>query len=77
MAYHKIDWEMISYRFKRVKDCAEEWGISKRRVQIYCEEDRIEGAFKYGQYLLIPKDAKKPTKKEKRKLTKDVFRRNK
>ena len=22
MAYHKIDWEMISYRFKRVKDCA-------------------------------------------------------
>ena len=45
MAYHKIDWEMISDRFKRVKDCAEEWGISKRRVQIYCEEGRIEGAF--------------------------------
>ena len=22
MAYHKIDWEMISDRFKRVKDCA-------------------------------------------------------
>ena len=66
MAYHKIDWEMISYRFKRVKDCAEEWGISKRRVQIYCEEDRIEGAFKYGQYWLISKDAQKPPEKERR-----------
>jgi len=66
MAYHKIDWEMISDRFKRVKDCAEEWGISKRRVQIYCEEDRIEGAFKYGQYWLIPKDAQKPPEKERK-----------
>ena len=66
MAYHKIDWEMISYRFKRVKDCAEEWGISKRRVQIYCEEDRIEGAFKYGQYWLIPKEAQKPPEKERK-----------
>ena len=67
MAYHKIDWEMILHRHKRVKDCAEEWGISKRRVQIYCEEDRIEGAFKYGQYWLIPKDAQKPQEKERRK----------
>ena len=64
MAYHKIDWEMISDRFKRVKDYAEEWGISKRRVQIYCEENRIEGAFKYGQYLLIPKDALNHLKRE-------------
>ena len=66
MAYHKIDWEMILHRHKRIKDCAEEWGISKRRVQIYCEEDRIEGAFKYGQYWLIPKDAQKPPEKERR-----------
>lgn len=64
MAYHKIDWEIISDRFKRVKDCAEEWGISKRRVQIYCEEDRIEGAFKCGQYWLIPKEAQKPPEKD-------------
>ena len=66
MAYHKIDWEMISDRFKRVKDCAEEWGISKRRVQIYCDEDRIEGAFKQGQYWLIPKDAKTTGKRKKK-----------
>jgi len=64
MAYHKIDWEMILHRHKRVKDCAEKWGISKRRVQIYCEEDRIEGAFKYRQYWLIPRDAQKPQEKQ-------------
>ena len=64
MAYHKIDWEMILHRHKRVKDCAEEWGISKRRVQIYCAEGRIERAFKYGQYWLIPRDAQKPQEKQ-------------
>ncbi len=66
MAYHKIDWEMISDRFKRVKGCTEKWGISPRRVQIYCEEDRIEGAYKYGQAWLIPRDAKKPPEKERK-----------
>ncbi len=32
----------------------------------HCEEDRIEGAFKYGQYWLIPKDAQKLPEKERR-----------
>ena len=43
-----------------------QWGISPRRVQIYCDEGRIEGAFKYGQYWLIPKDAQKPPEKERK-----------
>ncbi len=46
MAYHKIDWEMILYRYKRVKDCVKERGISPSQVQIYCDEGRIGGAFK-------------------------------
>ena len=49
---------------KTVKECAEEWSISKRRVQIYCAEGRIERSFKYGQYWLIPRDAQKPPEKE-------------
>ena len=52
---------------KTARECAKEWGILPRRVQIYYEEDRIEGAFKYGQYWLIPKDAQKPPEKERRK----------
>ena len=51
---------------KTARECAEEWGISPRRVQIYCDEGRIEGAFKYGKYWLIPKDTQKPPEKERR-----------
>lgn len=51
---------------KTARECAKEWGISQRRVQIYCDEGRIEGAFKYGLYWLIPKDAQKPPEKERK-----------
>ena len=43
--------------------CAEaagKWGISERRVQKLCEENRILGASKLGYMWLIPKDAEKP-----------------
>lgn len=51
---------------KTVRECAEEWDISKRRVQIYCAEGRIERAFKYGHIWLIPKDTQKPPEKERK-----------
>lgn len=43
-----------------VKEIAEKWGISGRRVNLLCNEGRIEGAEKKGFMWLIPKDAKKP-----------------
>ena len=39
---------------------AEKWGISERRVQILCSENRIPGVSKLGYMWLIPKDAAKP-----------------
>ena len=39
---------------------AKEWGISQRRVSIYCKEGRIEGAELLGRTWFIPKEAKKP-----------------
>lgn len=46
------------------KEAADKWGITKRRVQVLCEQQRIEGAFKIGQRAwAIPKDAKKPEDK--------------
>lgn len=36
------------------------WGISQRRVGIYCKEGRLEGAMIKGKTWLIPADAKKP-----------------
>ena len=39
---------------------AKKWGISQRRVGIYCKEGRLEGAMMKGKTLLIPADVKKP-----------------
>lgn len=45
------------------KEKAEEWGISLRRVQVFCETNRIEGVIKFGKVWAIPKDAKRPLDK--------------
>ncbi len=42
------------------KEAAEKWGISQRRVQILCEQERIEGAVRLGWVWAIPRDAVKP-----------------
>lgn len=39
---------------------AKEWGITQRRVAIYCKEGRIKGAELIGNRWLIPCDAEKP-----------------
>ena len=41
-------------------EAARKWGISERRVQKLCEENRIPGVSKIGYMWLIPKNAKKP-----------------
>ena len=47
------------------KEIAEKWNISRRRVQVLCEEGRIEGAFKLSDVWVIPKDAVKPADRRK------------
>ena len=42
-------------------EAAKKWGISERRVQKLCEENRILGVAKFSRMWLIPKDAEKPT----------------
>ncbi len=43
-----------------INEAAEKWGISSRRIQILCCQDRIEGAKRFGHAWAIPDDAKKP-----------------
>ncbi|MDD4681225.1 MAG: DNA-binding protein [Clostridia bacterium] len=43
-----------------VKEAAEKWGVSERRVQLLCVQRRINGAQKYASVWAIPKDAEKP-----------------
>ncbi|MEG2523022.1 MAG: Fic family protein [Lachnospiraceae bacterium] len=43
-----------------VKEVAQKWGISDRRVRILCAEGKITGAFQQGRGWKIPIDAVKP-----------------
>ena len=43
-----------------LRQTAEKWGISVRRVQTLCSENRIPGATKIGSYWAIPVGADKP-----------------
>ena len=45
------------YEYMTVKEAAEKWGLSVRRVQLLCVEGRIEGAIKHASVWAIPKDA--------------------
>lgn len=46
--------------FISVKEAAEKWDISERRVQKLCEEERIEGVLRFGRSWMIPRSARKP-----------------
>jgi hypothetical protein len=43
-----------------VKQAAEKWGMTARRVQVLCNQNRIEGAQRVGNVWTIPENAKKP-----------------
>lgn len=47
--------------FMTVKEAAQKWGISDRRVRILCSEGKIFGAFQQGRGWKIPVNAVKPT----------------
>lgn len=48
------------------KEAAEKWGISERRVQKLCEENRIPGVIRFGRSWAIPRAAVKPRDERKR-----------
>lgn len=46
--------------FMTVKQAAEKWEISDRRIRVLCSEGKIPGAFQEGRGWKIPVDAEKP-----------------
>lgn len=46
--------------FMTVKQAAEKWGISDRRIRVLCSEGKIPGAYQKGRGWKIPIDAQKP-----------------
>ena len=43
-----------------IKEIAEKWELTTRRVQKMCADGKIPGASKFGRDWAIPKDAEKP-----------------
>ena len=43
-----------------IREAAEKWGVSERRINQYCAEGRIPGAQRIGKAWAIPADAEKP-----------------
>ena len=48
------------FDYMTVQEAATKWGISERRIQKLCEENRILGVVRLSRVWLIPKDAEKP-----------------
>ena len=46
--------------YMTVKQAAEKWGISDRRVRILCAEGKVPGVTREGRSWMIPVDARKP-----------------
>lgn len=49
--------------YMTIKEAAEKWGLSIRRIQDICKENKIPGVMKFGTAWAIPKEAKRPTDK--------------
>ena len=55
------------------KEAANKWRISERRVQVLCEQGRIEGVQRLGKAWAIPNGAGKPNDARKKSQCKEKF----
>ncbi len=46
--------------YMTIKEAAEKWDISIRRINTLCNDGRIPGCIKFGVNWAIPADAEKP-----------------
>ena len=46
--------------YMTLKEAAEKWGVTPRRVNYYCAGGRTPGAVKMAGVWLIPKETEKP-----------------
>jgi hypothetical protein len=51
---------MLMEGYVTIREIAERWELTTRRVQKMCSEGRIIGVMKFGKAWAIPKDAERP-----------------
>lgn len=49
--------------YMTIKQAAEKWGLSVRRIQTICNEGLVPGVIKFGREWAIPNNAEKPLDK--------------
>ena len=59
--------------YMTLKEAAEKWGVTPRRVNYYCAGGRIPGAVKMAGVWLIPKNAEKPTDRRRKEFQHVVY----
>lgn len=64
-------------RYLSIREAAEKWGVSDRRINQYCSEGRIPGAERIGKAWVIPADAEKPGDPRKQKSRPHPIKRQK
>ena len=47
-------------RYLSIKETANKWGLSVRRVQVLCAQGRLDGVIRIGSTWGIPETARKP-----------------
>ena len=52
--------EVPVIKFMSVREAAEKWGISERRIHTLCKDGRIDGIIRFGRSWGIPQNGKKP-----------------
>lgn len=52
--------------FLTTSEIAKKWKISERSVRNYCQQGRVKGAEQKGKLWLIPEDAEKPERAERK-----------
>lgn len=62
MMGYTIRESVVEYymEYMSVKQAAEQWNLSDRRVRLLCEQGKIEGVIRQGRSYRIPIDAVKP-----------------
>ena len=50
----------MAVMFVRVKELADRWGVTTRRINQLCAQGFFPGAYKEGKFWMIPSDTKKP-----------------
>lgn len=54
--------------YMSVSEAATKWGITKRRVQKLCEENRIPSVIKISRVWLIPAEVEKPVDRRRKEI---------